>query len=103
MNGGRKMIVNLQFFGGRGAGSDGGAGPFGGGMEGRDSSATVKSSHNLTEEISKGGGEFANEIMNTRDKLEAEYGDPVKSLTLKAATFNEQGVLGAYGGNTLYI
>lgn len=97
------MVMNLQLFGGRGAGSDGGAGPYGGGMENSDSGTTVKSSHNLTEEISKGGGSFANEIMNTRDRLEAEYGEPVKNLTLQAATFSDPTVLGAYGGNTLFM
>ena len=94
---------NLQLFGGRGGSSSGGAGPFGGGMSNRDSNVTVKSSHNLTEEIGKGGGQFANEIMNTRDNLETEYGDAVKDITLHAATFTNPSVLGAYGGNTLYM
>lgn len=84
-------------------GSGMGAGPFGGGMENSDSSVTVKNSHPLTEEIQKGGGGFANEIMNTRDAFEREYGDAVKMMNLHAATFNEPGVLGAYGGNTLYM
>lgn len=91
--------------GSRGAGSGRGAGPYGAGMEsnGREPSADVKSSHNLTEEIGKGGGGFANEIMNTRDAYEREYGDAVKDITLKAATFSDPSVLGAYGGNTLYM
>lgn len=97
------MIFNLSLFGGRGAGSGAGAGPFGGGMTGQNTSATVRSSRPLTEYIGKGGGRFANEIMNTRDALEREYGDAVKRLSLSAATFNEPGVLGAYGGNTLYM
>lgn len=97
------MIFNLQLFGGRGAGSGAGAGPFGGGMQGRQTGATVRSSHPLTEEIGKGGGKFANEIMSTRDAFEREYGDAVKSISLHAATFNQPGVLGAYGDNTLYM
>ena len=91
--------------GSRGASSGGGAGKYGAGMEGEggNSGATVRSSHNLTEEIGKGGGGFANEIMNTRDSFESEYGDAVKNMTLKAATFDDPSVLGAYGGNTLYM
>ena len=92
--------------GSRGASSGGGVGKYGAGMEsegGSGSTATVKSSHNLTEEIGKGGGSFANEIMNTRDAYEREYGDAVKDITLQAATFSDPSVLGAYGGNTLYM
>lgn len=82
----------------------GGAGPFGGGMDNKESTATVRSSHPLTDEIGKsGGGNFANEIMNTRDEFEREYGSAVKGLNLYAATFNQRGVLGAYGGDTLYM
>lgn len=104
INGGNKMITfNLQLFGGRGAGSGGGVGPHGAGMENGNSTTTVKDSHNLTEEIGQGGGKFANEIMNTRDNLETEYGDAVKNLTLQAATFSDPSTLGAYGGNTLYM
>lgn len=47
--------------------SGGGVGQFGGGMEGSNTTTSVTSSHPLTDEISKGGGGFANEIMNTRD------------------------------------
>lgn len=76
---------------GRGSSSvGGGEGPFGGGMEGRESGATVKSSHPLTDEIGKGGGSFANEIMNTRDAFEAEYGSAVKMMSLRAATFDQR-------------
>ena len=89
--------------GSRGSGSGRGVGPHGAGMTGGDTTTTVKSSHNLTEEIGKGGGGFANEIMNTRDAFEAEYGDAVKDITLKAATFSNRNALGAYGGNTLYM
>lgn len=90
--------------GSRGSGSGRGVGPHGAGMEnGKEPAAVVKSSHNLTEEIGKGGGQFANEIMNTRDTFEAEYGDSVKDITLQAATFTDPSVLGAYGGNTLYM
>lgn len=84
-------------------GGGGGPGPFGAGMEDSNTSATVKSSHPLADEIGKGGGSFANEIMNTRDAFEREYGDAVKSLNLSVATFNERGVLGAYGGDTLFM
>lgn len=89
---------------GRGnSGKGGGAGPFGAGMENGNSTTTVKSSHPLTDEIGSGGGGFANEIMNTRDNLENEYGDAVKSISLHAATFSDPSTLGAYGGNTLYM
>ena len=86
--------------------SGGGAGPFGGGMIGGggvDTTTTVKSSHPLTNEISKGGGSFANEIMNTRDAYEAEYGSAVKRMNLSVATFGDPSTLGAYGGDTLYM
>lgn len=91
---------------GRGSsGAGGGIGPFGGGMSGgQEPGATVRSSHPLTQEIGKtGGGQFANEIMSTRDAFEAEYGSAVKGLNLSVATFNQEGVLGAYGQNTLYM
>lgn len=89
---------------GRGSsGAGGGTGPFGGGMENSDSTATVKSQHPLTDEISKGGGGFANEIMNTRDAMEREYGDAVKAMNLHVGTFNQPGVLGAYGNDTLIM
>ena len=82
----------------------GGAGPFGGGMDNQNTTATVKSSHPLTDEIGKkGGGNFANEIMNTRDEMEREYGSAVNGMSLYAATFNQRGVLGAYGGDALYM
>lgn len=91
--------------GSRGASSGRGVGPHGGGMEsgGNSNDAMVLSSHNLTEEIGRGGGAFANEIMNTRDSFETEYGDAVKNLSLQAATFDDPSVLGAYGGNTLFM
>ena len=82
----------------------GGAGPFGGGMDNQNTTATVKSAHPLTDEIGKkGGGNFANEIMNTRDEMEREYGSAVKGISLYAATFNQRGVLGAYGDDGLYM
>jgi len=96
------MEINLQFFGGRGA-SSGGAGPYGGGMGNSDTSVSVKTQHPLTDEISKGGGSFANEIMNTRDAFEREYGPAVKNMNLAVGTFNKPGVLGAYGGDTLIM
>ena len=92
---------------GRGSsGAGGGVGRFGGGMSGggQEPGVTVRSSHPLTQEIGRaGGGSFANEIMNTRDAFEAEYGSAVKGLNLSVATFNQEGVLGAYGQNTLYM
>lgn len=97
-----RIKVNFQFFGGRGA-SSGGTGPFGGGMDNKDSNVTVRSAHPLTEEISKGGGGFANEIMNTRDAFEREYGSAVKNINLSVGTFNQRGVLGAYGNDTLIM
>lgn len=96
------MELNLQFFGGRGA-SSGGSGPFGGGMDNESTTVTVKSSHPLTDEISTGGGGFANEIMNTRDAFEREYGSAVKDIKLSVGTFNKPGVLGAYGQDTLIM
>ena len=89
---------------GRGSSKAGGTGEFGGGMENKETSTTVKSSHPLTQEIGKaGGGEFANEIMNTRDAMEAEYGPAVKDMKLYAATFSDATTLGAYGDDTLYM
>lgn len=88
---------------GRGGSKLGGEGPYGAGMTGGDSTTTVKSSHPLTDEISKGGGGFANEIMNTRDAFEREYGDAVKMMNLHVGTFSDPTTLGAYGGNTLYM
>lgn len=88
---------------GRGSPGLGGEGPFGGGMTGDNTSTTVKSSHPLTDEISTGGGGFANEIMNTRDAFEREYGPAVKGMNLHVGTFSDPSVLGAYGGNTLYM
>ena len=81
----------------------GGVGKYGGGMEDKGSSATLLNSHPLTDEISKGGGSFANEIMNTRDAMEAEYGPAVKQMNLSVGKFKERGVLGAYGNDTLYM
>ncbi len=80
-----------------------GGGKYGEGMSNKKTTTTVKSSHPLTDEISKGGGEFANEIMNTRDAFEAEYGSAVKQMNLHVGTFSKAGVLGAYGGDTLYM
>lgn len=88
---------------GRGSSGLSGEGKYGGGMENSDSTTTVKSSHPLADEISRGGGSFANEIMNTRDAFEAEYGAAVKGMNLSAATFSDPSVLGAYGGNTLFM
>lgn len=88
---------------GRG-GSGLGAGKYGGGMEqGTDTTTDVKSSHPLTDEISTGGGGFANEIMNTRDAFEREYGSAVKGMNLHVGTFTDPTTLGAYGGDTLYM
>ena len=94
--------LNLQYFGGRGA-SSGGAGPYGGGMDGNETSVNVKSHHPLTSEIDKGGGGFANEIMNTRDAFEREYGSAVKDIKLSVGTFDRPGVLGAYGNDRLIM
>ncbi len=98
------LDINLQLFGGRGSSSGGDSGPYGGGMkDGEDTSVRVKSSHPLTQEIEKGGGGFANEIMNTRDAFEREYGSAVKDLKLSVGTFDKPGVLGAYGDNELVM
>lgn len=97
------LVLDLQYFGGRGASSGGGVGPHGGGMEGKNTSTTVKSSHPLADEISKGGGGFANEIMDTRDAFEREYGSAVKNMKLSVGTFSKSGVLGAYGADTLIM
>lgn len=81
-----------------------GTGEYGGGMKNKNTTTTVKNSHPLTQEIGKaGGGAFANEIMNTRDAMEAEYGSAVKDMNLHVATFSDRSTLGAYGGDTLYM
>ena len=41
--------------------------------------------------------------MNTRDEFEREYGGAVKGINLSVATFSDPSVLGAYGGDTLYM
>lgn len=84
-----------------GGGGGGGVGKYGEGMENKSTGVTVLSSHPLTEEIDKGGGYFANEIMNTRDAMEREYGDAVSQMSLHVGTFSDRTVLGAYGGNVL--
>lgn len=90
---------------GRGSSSaGGGTGPFGGGMEnGKDTTTRVLSSRPLTEVIGSGGGQYANEIMNTRDAMEREYGDAVTMMNLSLGKFSDSSVLGAYGDNTLYM
>lgn len=88
---------------GRGSSGMGGAGKYGAGMEEKDTSVSVKSSHPLTDEISTGGGGFANEIMNTRDAFEREYGPAVKGIKLSVGTFSKSNVLGAYGQDTLIM
>lgn len=81
-----------------------GVGKFGEGMEnGKDTTTTIKRAHPLTDEIGKGGGSFANEIMNTRDAFESEYGSAVKQMNLSVAVFGDATTLGAYGGNTLFM
>lgn len=89
---------------GRGSsGVGGGAGPYGGGMEDKETGVRVKSSHPLVDEIDKGGGGFANEIQNTRDAMEREYGSAVKMMRLHVGTFDKRGTLGAYGNDTLVM
>lgn len=88
---------------GRTNSKSGGAGKYGGGMDNSNTTTTVTSSHPLTDEIGKGGGSFANEIMNTRDAFEREYGAVVKGMNLSVATFSDPSTLGAYGGNTLFM
>ena len=85
------------------SGAGGGIGEFGGGMTGGDTTTTVKSSHPLTDAISTGGGSFANEVMSTRDTMDAEYGPAVKKMNLHLATFSDNTALGAYGSDTLYM
>lgn len=85
---------------------NGGAGEYGEGMEGGngvDNKVTVRSSHPLTDYIGRGGTGFANEIMNTRDTLEREYGSAVKGIKLHTGMFSDSSVLGAYGDDTLYM
>lgn len=86
-----------------GRGGKRGAGQFGGGMEGKETTTTVKSSHPLTDIIPTGGGSFANQIMNTRDAFESEYGSAVKQMNLSVGTFSDSSVLGAYGSDTLIM
>ena len=85
------------------AGSSKNVGKFGAGMENSDTTTGIKSSKWLTEEMDRGGGLFANEIMNTRDAMEAEYGDAISDVKLAVAEFTDRGTLGAYGGDTLYM
>jgi len=80
-----------------------GAGPHGAGMDNKNTQTTVRSSHPLTDVIGTGGGQYANEIMNTRDAFEREYGDAVKKMNLHVGTFSDPSVLGAYNGDTLYM
>lgn len=87
----------------KGGSKVGGAGKYGGGMDNKDTTTTVRNANPLTEQISKGGGSFANEIMSTRDEMEAEYGSAVKDMKLYTATFGDPTVLGAYGDDTLYM
>ena len=84
-------------------GSGLGVGPHGAGMENKESGVRVKSSHPLTDAISTGGGSFANEVMNTRDAMEREYGPAVKNMNLHLAKFDNNSALGAYGDDTLYM
>ena len=84
-------------------GGGGGTGEYGGGMEGKNTTTMVKSSHPLTDYIGRGGSGFANEIMSTRDEMERAYGDAVSGIALHVGTFTKRGTLGAYGGNTLYM
>lgn len=86
-----------------GSRAGGDVGQFGEGMQGKNTSTTVKNSNPLADEIGSGGGNFANEIMNTRDAFEAEYGDAVKQMKLHVATFGDSSTLGAYGDDTLYM
>lgn len=84
-------------------GSGGGGGAFGEGMLNENTSVKVKSSHPLTDYIGRDGGEFANQIMNTRDAMEREYGSAVKGIRLHTGTFSDNTTLGAYGGDVLYM
>ena len=89
---------------GRGlSGVGGGEGEHGAGMENKETGARVKSSHPLVDEIEKGGGLFANDIQNTRDAMEREYGSAVKMMALHVGTFDRRGVLGVYGNDTLVM
>lgn len=87
----------------KGGSKGGGGGPHGAGMENSNTTTTIKSSHPLTDAIGTGGGGFANEIMNTRDAFEREYGDAVKQMNLSLATFGDSTTLGAYGSDTLFM
>lgn len=83
--------------------SGGGVGEFGAGMENRNSNTRVTSSHPLTDYIGHGGSLFADQIMNTRDAFEREYGSAVSDMKLHVGTFSDKSTLGAYGGDTLYM
>jgi hypothetical protein len=89
--------------GNRGGNNNNDIGQFGEGMEEQNTTTRVLRSHPLTREIDQGGGQFADEIMRTRDALEAEYGSAVKQMNLHAATFSDNTTLGAYGEDTLYM
>lgn len=70
---------------------------------GRNSGVTIRSSKPIGTAISEGEGLYANEIMNTRDALEREYGSVLTGVNLSVAKFGSSGVLGAYGGDTVYL
>ena len=56
----------------------------------------------IGEAITKGAGLYANEIQNTRDAMEREYGNVISKANLSVADISG-GALGAYGGGTVYM
>lgn len=71
-------------------------------MLNKKSSTTVRNAQPIGEAISNGAGLYANNIMNTRDSMEREYGRTISSLILSVATLGT-GALGAYGDGVLYM
>ena len=94
--------------GSRGASSKGTAGEHGAGMLGKrrgGAGATPQDAQYLSDQIGKGGTQFADEIMSTRDDLESVYGESVKNLTLMTAKFSDSSIGGCYevGADTVYM
>lgn len=72
-------------------------------MLGRSSSGTtVRNAEPIGTAISKGAGLYANEIMNSRDAMEREYGNVISRANLEVADLGGD-VLGASDGYTVYM
>lgn len=72
-------------------------------QNGKSTDVEIRSSQPIGEAITEGAGLYANEIMNTRDAMEREYGNAIKEVKLSLATFSDGDVLGASDGETVYM